>query len=310
MGWNEKKSIPRGRNDSVCFVKYHALGNDYLFLDFSEAPLPGRNSIEKICHRNFGVGADGVLFGGRAADRTFSLRVINPDGSEAETSGNGLRIFSRAMLDAGHVSLGQQFFVGAGKRIFGCCVLAEDRIRVDMGVPSFEDGNIPNFRNGTGDGSGTFAVNGQEFRYYPVSMGNPHCVVFVDKLPFLELESVGPLLENNPLFPQKTNVQFVSIRNEGNIAVEIWERGVGHTLASGSSACAAFAVCRQLGRCSSKVTVLMAGGTLGVESSPNGGVIQTGPVEKIAKCWVENSFLRSQLDEALDIQQSYITNCL
>ncbi|MDR0693023.1 MAG: diaminopimelate epimerase [Puniceicoccales bacterium] len=267
-------------NDDLCFVKYHALGNDYLFLDASRFKLPTMAGIKKICHRNFGIGSDGILYGTKVSDNIFKVQIINPDGTTAEISGNGVRIFARAMFDLGLVTPHSEFFVKTFKKTVTCNVLSKDQIEVDMGCPLFKDSNIPYFLCG----SSTFTVNGETYRYYPVSMGNPHCVIFVDDLSREEVKTAGPLLECNPMFPEKTNVQFAKILDRNTIAIEIWERGAGYTLASGSSACAVFAVARKLNLCSNNVKIHMPGGILHVKTAKSGNIMQKGPVKQIATC--------------------------
>jgi diaminopimelate epimerase len=270
------------RNEAVRFTKYHALGNDYLFLDASKFLMPGSGAVRKICHRNFGIGSDGILYGSKLKNGALAVKIINPDGSEAEISGNGLRIFARAMLDLGHVKIGETFFIETVKTS-RCSVISEKWIEVDMGIPSFSGGNIPDF---SGD-SAMLVVNGTEYEYFPVSVGNPHCVVFVDTLVPENVRDLGPIFEANSAYPDGTNVEFVRIIDKENIAVETWERGAGYTLACGSGACATFAVANKLNLCSDCVTVRMPGGGLEVKISQSGSIVQSGPVEKIATCYVD-----------------------
>ncbi|MDR1255872.1 MAG: diaminopimelate epimerase [Puniceicoccales bacterium] len=262
-------------------IKYHALGNDYLFMDSAEQSLPELSFVKRVCHRNFGIGADGILHGG-VSGGSFSVTIINPDGSVAEMSGNGLRIFARAMLDCGHASVGEEFCVSTGQRQVRCKVISPKKISVAMGMPLFSAPNLP-----IGAKSGQKIVaNGRPYVYYAVSMGNPHCVIFVDELVHEHTMSDGPILENNPAFVEKTNVQFAHLIDGNNIEIDIWERGAGATLASGSSSCGVFAVTRMLGQCAEKVSIHMAGGVLHLEEMENGEILQIGPVEKIAECVV------------------------
>jgi diaminopimelate epimerase len=260
-------------------VKYHALGNDYLFVNSAEEVRPDPEFIRRICHRNFGIGADGILHGGVFGGK-FAVSIINPDASVAEISGNGIRIFVRAMLDCGHVAIGDELYVDTGFRKIFCRIMATDKISADMGVPLFSAKNLP-----TEAKSGhRIGVNGREYTYYAVSMGNPHCVIFTDRLARECVLSDGPILENNPAFIEKTNVQFARITGKSRIEIEIWERGAGYTLASGSSSCGVFAVARMLGLCDSAVDVCMPGGVLRVAETQSGTIAQTGPVERIAEC--------------------------
>jgi diaminopimelate epimerase len=279
------------------FIKYHGLGNDYIVIDPREFPfVPKPDAIKAICERNRGAGSDGILLGplagpadlrgfpsaGRlAADRTPWLRIFNPDGSEAEKSGNGLRIFSLYLAEAGYVG-GEEFSVGTLGGIVRSKVESLDppRIKVDMGEPSFsarEAGlacDAPEFILGDLD------VGGELFPATFVSMGNPHCVLFVDD-PRPELaKRLGPLVEVHPLFPRRTNVQFAKVLGSHRMRIEIWERGAGYTLASGSSSCAAAAVARRLGYVSGEVEMSMPGGNLRLDlSSPS--IQMTGPAVRI-----------------------------
>ncbi|MDR2720957.1 MAG: diaminopimelate epimerase [Puniceicoccales bacterium] len=260
-------------------VKYHALGNDYLFINSSEEDFPEPKFVRRICQRNFGIGADGVLYGG-VSNGEFCVSIINPDASVAEISGNGVRIFARAMLDCGHVISGDEFSVNTGFCRVICKIISANEISVDIGVPLFFAKNLPakpKFGH-------HINVNGRDYTYYAVSVGNPHCVIFTDQLVREHVFSDGPILESNPSFIEKTNVQFAHVVGESKIEIEIWERGVGYTLASGSSSCGVFAVARMLGQCGPTVDVCMRGGILCVEETQGKTIVQTGSVQRIAKC--------------------------
>ncbi|MCX7027681.1 MAG: diaminopimelate epimerase [Spirochaetes bacterium] len=279
------------------FLKYHGLGNDYIVIDPREFPfVPKPDAIKAICERNRGAGSDGILLGplagagdlqgfptiGRlAAEVTPWLRIFNPDGSEAEKSGNGLRIFSLYLAEAGYVG-GEEFAVGTLGGVVRSKVESLDppRIRVDMGEPSFSarDGGL------ACDAAefilGELELGGERLPAIFVSMGNPHCVLFVDD-PSPELaKRLGPLVENNALFPRRTNVQFAKVLGPHRMRIEIWERGAGYTLSSGSSSCAAAAAARRLGYVSGKVEMQMPGGTLHLDLSfPS--IRMTGPAVRI-----------------------------
>jgi diaminopimelate epimerase len=264
------------------FAKYHALGNAYLVVEPSEAVLDAE-WVRALCDRHRGIGADGVLVedvdpGGRPA-----LRVFNPDGSEAETSGNGLRIFARHQWDRGRVGV-EPFEVVTRGGVVRCQVRDAGRmVFVEMGVASFDSAAI------TVAGPRREVVDeeiealGERLRFTAVSVGNPHCVVFVDA-PTLELaRRLGPALEAHPVFPHRTNVQFVRVLDRGRIELEIWERGAGRTLASGSSACAAAAASVRLGLCDGAVTVAMPGGELAITVAADYELTMLGPVRKVAE---------------------------
>ncbi len=287
--------------------KYQALGNDYLVVDPAEARISlSASAISALCDRNRGVGSDGILYGpllspsSSVVGSPFGLRIFNPDGSEAEKSGNGLRIFSLYLYERGLVG-DEPFQVQTKGGMVECRILAtkdvyadgacsgekgyeeerdgekrqkdsekshrageERHIEVSMGVPRF----LP--------GSSMLTIDGIEFRTVRVSMGNPHCVL-LGQHPTEELaRRIGPLVENHPDFPNRTNVQFLEVIDRKTIRIEIWERGAGYTLASGSSSCAAAAAAKRLGLVDDEVTAKMPGGALTIDMrEPN--IRMTGP---------------------------------
>ena len=276
------------------FAKYHALGNDYLVVEpvgtGSADPLAAL--VSRICDRRLGVGADGVLVERSMPDGRLAVRIVNPDGSEAETSGNGLRIFARYLWDGGRVG-GEAFEVVTRGGTVRCQVREAGReVFVEMGSASFDSAAIPvaGARREVVDEE--IEVRGERLRFTAVTVGNPHCVVFVD-VPAAELaRRLGPALEAHPRFPRRTNVQFVGVLDRRRIAVEVWERGAGYTLASGSSACAAAAASVRLGLCDADVTVVMPGGELAIGVGADFSLTLLGPVRKVAEGSVAAELLR------------------
>jgi diaminopimelate epimerase len=268
------------------FHKYHALGNDYLVLDpadFPEWTAPDAGQIRVICHRNFGVGSDGILWGPLPSARAdFGLRIFNPDGSEAEKSGNGLRIFSRYLWDQ-QIAEDSLFTVETP----GGVVTAEIKeggklITVEMGRVSFDSARIPVAgpdREVVGE---TIEVLGRAFTFSAATIGNPHCVLLVPDLSPELARHYGPAIEVHPLFPRKTNVQFLQVIDRGTIQIEIWERGAGYTLASGSSSSAAAAVAHRLGLVDRAVQVRMPGGTIAIRIGDDFAITMTGSVTRVA----------------------------
>jgi diaminopimelate epimerase len=267
------------------FLKYHALGNDYIVVDPKESP--GEMTPDKvrvICHRNFGVGSDGILWGPlHSARAPFGLRIFNPDGSEAEKSGNGLRIFSRYLFDRNLVE-GKPFAVDTPGGVVESTILDGGKmVRVEMGRVSFQSKDIPVLGEAREVLREFIEAGGRTFEYCAATIGNPHCVV-----PLLEISEAlarqyGSHLELHPNFPKKTNVQFLRVIDRKNIQIEIWERGAGYTLASGSSSSAAAAVARKLDLVDASVTVHMPGGTLAIEIAEDYGILMTGPVTRICE---------------------------
>ncbi|HCO48358.1 MAG TPA: diaminopimelate epimerase [Spirochaetaceae bacterium] len=289
------------------FRKYHALGNDYIVIDPREFPfIPEPAAVLAICDRNMGPGSDGILLGPLAAADDLDglcagpvgqgivpwVRIFNPDGSEAEKSGNGLRIFCLYLAEQGYVDR-EEFHVGTKGGIVSARVMNLDPplIKVDMGEPSFSAGkarlrtDLPEFIQGE------LKLEGESLLASFVSMGNPHCVVFIDEPTSDMARRFGPLIENNPLFPERTNVQFAKVIDRHTLRIEIWERGAGYTLASGSSSCAAASVARRLGLVEGLVQVQMPGGTISLDlSAPS--ILMTGP----ALCIYSGRFSDSMID--------------
>jgi diaminopimelate epimerase len=269
------------------FHKYHALGNDYIVLDPADFPSwaePSRAQIRVICHRNFGVGSDGILWGPVPSPRAeFGLRIFNPDGSEAEKSGNGLRIFSRYLWDQSRVKAPSFTVETAGGVVRSDILEGGKLITVAMGSVSFDSERIPvagPAREVIGE---SLQSQGRTFTFSAATIGNPHCVIPVDDLTPEIARRHGPDIEVNPLFPNRTNVQFMKVIDRATIQIEIWERGAGYTLASGSSSSAAAAVARKLGLVDRSVAVRMPGGTIGIEIGDGFSILMTGTVNKVAE---------------------------
>ena len=282
------------------FVKYHALGNDYLVFDAARHEFAlTAEQIQRVCHRNFGIGSDGILVRVPDAAHLHHVRIFNPDGSEAEKSGNGLRIFARWLFDESLVGE-EPFHVQTLGGQVRCCILQHGRaVQVDMGRVVFEglesleglSSSEPSESLSTLSTLST-AMNKPGFLKKPglfithiANIGNPHCVIFRDRVSSDEAKAIGPLIENHPRFPKRTNVQFVQVLDAQHIRLEIWERGAGYTLASGSSSCAAAAVAVRLGLChaSSPITAIMPGGELQIELSANFDARLTGGVTRVAE---------------------------
>jgi len=275
------------------YFKYHALGNDYLVIDPARAAIAlTPTAIRLLCDRHRGVGGDGVLYGPLREDGRLAVRIFNADGSEAEKSGNGLRIFARYLLEAGYVD---------GLECSVATIAGDARIHfdtpdgrlstVDMGRLTFSSREIPVAGPPRQVLQETIEVGGRTFEISAASLGNPHCVVFVDE-PNRELAcTFGPLLEQHPLFPRRANVQFARVLDAATLQIEIWERGSGYTLASGSSSCAAAGVAYRLGQCAGEVVVHMPGGTTRVWIDQEWRVRLQGPVASVGWGQLTEEFL-------------------
>jgi diaminopimelate epimerase len=280
------------------FHKYHALGNDYLVLDPKDGRFPDENATIRICHRNFGLGSDGILYGPLKTDRAdFGLRILNPDGSEAEKSGNGLRIFARYLYDTGAVK-NQAFTVDTPGGIVTCLIGERaEVITVDMGQVRFGLDHIPVDGPEQADQNigHELIVNGTTYTTYIADIGNPHCVVPLGEIsPELACKD-GAAIEVHPDFPKRTNVQFLKVLDRNNIQIEIWERGAGYTIASGSSSSAAAAVAHRIGLCDREISVQMPGGKIGILIGDDYAIRMSGPATRVAEMQFDEEALRFSL---------------
>ena len=278
------------------FSKYHALGNDYLVLDSQHWPLEfSPSEIVRICHRNYGIGSDGILWGPLPASggAPFSLRIFNPDGGEAQKSGNGLRIFCRYLFDRGLVKH-EPFKVHTRGGVVEATVHEGGRsITIQMGRVSFDSTQVPVAGPAREVIRESLVVGGETLSFTSASIGNPHCVIERPGTSTADVHRLGPLVETHANFPERTNVQFLTVRDRNNIGIEIWERGAGYTLASGSSSSAAAAVAHRLGLVDQSVTVHMPGGTIAIEIGDNYEITMTGPVTHVADGALDKEMLEN-----------------
>ncbi len=278
------------------FYKYHGLGNDYIVIDPADHPDElSESGIQTICHRNFGIGSDGILTGPiRTETADFAVRIFNPDGSEAEKSGNGLRIFSRYLYDKKLVS-NAPFTISTIGGLVESRIHEDGMISVDMGIVSFDSEKIPITGPKRQVLNDKIEINGQEITYCGATIGNPHCVIIRDEISPELAKQLGPKLETHPNFPNRTNVQFMKIIDPSNIYIEIWERGAGYTLASGSSSSASAAVAFQLGLTNQDMTVHMPGGTLEIHVHKDLSITLTGPVTRVGEGFIDAEIFQQNL---------------
>jgi diaminopimelate epimerase len=266
------------------FWKMHGLGNDYIIVDdtmekIDEESVP--RLAQKLCRRRFSIGADGLLLLRNSRIADIRMRIFNSDGSEAEMCGNGVRCVAKYCHDNRIVA----------KRVMDVETLAGIRrlevltggknitnVRADMGSPSFRRKDVPMVGEGECVNE-PISIGERELHITCLSMGNPHCVTFVPNSESYPVHEIGPRLEKHPDFPEGTNVEFVTIQNEGAINVRTWERGVGETSACGTGACASVAVTHRLRKTGKKVKVSLPGGSFLVELGDT--VTLEGPVEKV-----------------------------
>ncbi len=273
------------------YAKYHALGNDYLVLDPIRFSVPLTTArIQKICHRNFGLGSDGILYGPIDAHGIPLVQIYNPDGSEAEKSGNGIRIFAKYLWDNGLATSDYLDVVTKGGKV---SVLRNNSQATNLTVSMGQFSRLWEEH---------MEIGGITKRWVnAVSIGNPHAVVMLvdsDEISEEKARQLGPIIENHPDFPDRTNVQLVKVLDRRNIQIEIWERGAGYTLASGSSSCAAAGVCYTKRLCDEDITVHMPGGNLEIRVEDGLQMIMTGEVESVA----EGQFTSSFIDQLLKLE--------
>lgn len=265
------------------FWKMHGLGNDYIVIDNTDEKL-GRYNLgelaKNLCQRKFSVGADGLLIACNSRVAEVKMRIFNSDGSEAEMCGNGIRCLAKFCYEKGIVQK-KTFNIETLAGIKRVWLSANDEVRsvkVDMGKPSFDRKTIPMLGQGECINE-ELEVEGQIYKVTCLSVGNPHCVTFVDDVASVPLERIGPKIENHEKFPKRVNVEFVQVLSPKEIKVRVWERGVGETMACGTGVCASVAAGYILGKTGKRVKVNLLGGSL--EVFYNEGLFMEGLVEKV-----------------------------
>ena len=287
----------------IQFTKMHGLGNDFVFVDGRRFKVANwKTTAKSLCDRRFGVGADQVLVlaaprstaladarGGsqeksRKAD--FKMRIFNADGGEVGMCGNGLRCLAKYVRDE-KISSKTEIRVETQAGIQVVKMVGKNKVTVDMGAPLVKGPDIPVKLSGRVINR-PIRVDGKEFRATCVSMGNPHCILYVEDLPGFPVEKYGPIIERHHIFPKRTNVEFVRVISHDEIEMRVWERGAGETLACGSGACAATVASVLNGHTNRKVDVKLSGGVLEVEwRRSDDHVYMTGPAETVFKGEIE-----------------------
>ena len=278
------------------FVKTHGLGNEYIVLNEEKINFKlTENAIKRICNVNFGIGSDGILLKVGSSKADFGLKIFNPDGSEAEKSGNGLRIFCKYIYDYGFED-GKEFSVETKGGIVKAKIIEVSSskaklISVDMGKAIFDSKIVPTNFEEKEVIRKKLKVSDKEYEINCVSMGNPHCVILKEELNIDEIKEYGKLIENHNKFPNRTNVQFAKVISRNEAEILIWERGAGFTLASGSSSCAVASILKKRNLVDNKVKIKMLGGELLIEIDENWNVKMTGEVRQIAEGTLSNELI-------------------
>ncbi|MGA3289628.1 MAG: diaminopimelate epimerase [Candidatus Bathyarchaeia archaeon] len=266
------------------FWKMHSLGNDYIVIDNRDEKISCTQTAElakRLCERRFSVGADGLLLVSNSKAADVKMRIFNANGSEAEMCGNGVRCFAKYCYENGIVKK-NEFSIETLSGIKNVWLTLQQgevsAVKVDMGSQNWERSSLPMVGQGTCINE-NLEVDGKVFKVTCLSMGNPHCVIFVDKVDDFPVEQIGRKIENHEAFPKRTNVGFVQVLTPYELKLRVWERGCGETLACGTGSCAAVAVANKLGKVGNKVTVHVPGGALQVEVAKS--LFLSGLVEKV-----------------------------
>ncbi len=271
---------------SIEFAKYHGLGNDFILIDNrnSSEPAIAPEQAVQLCDRHFGIGADGVIFALPGQDGTdYTMRIFNSDGSEPEMCGNGIRCLAKflAEIDGKTSQAKYSFHTLAG--IMTPALTADGQVKVDMGMPKLLASEIPTTLAPADEKvidqllevAGTWSVT-------CVSMGNPHCITFVEDVAAIELEKIGPQFEHHSVFPQRINTEFIQVVRRDYLKMRVWERGARATLACGTGACAAMVAGVLTGKCDRAATLELPGGCLQIEwSELDQRLYMTGPAERV-----------------------------
>lgn len=278
------------------FTKMHGLGNDFIVIDgFKEDISIIEKKAKILCDRHFGIGADGILILLPSDIADLKMRIINSDGSEATMCGNGIRCFALYAYTRKIVNKKKMEIETLAGIIKPEIIVNKDiveAVKVDMGHYSLLKEDIP-MQGNTKEEAVDFdlIVDNSSFKATAVSMGNPHCIIFTEDVESIQLEGLGPKIENHPYFPKRTNVEFVEVISDSQLKMKVWERGAGITLACGTGACASAVAAHKKGFVKDKVTVKLPGGDLFIEIMEDKKVFMTGPAKEVFSGELELSYL-------------------
>ncbi|NEQ39403.1 MAG: diaminopimelate epimerase [Okeania sp. SIO3I5] len=271
---------------TISFAKYHGLGNDFILIDNRHQPetiLTPEQAI-KLCDRNFGIGADGVIFALPGAEQAdYTMRIFNSDGSEPEMCGNGIRCLAKFIAELENNNKTKYNFHTGGGLIVPE-LKGDGQVTVDMGQPKLLAQEIPTTLVNPDEKvvNRPLEVAGRSWSVTCVSMGNPHCITFVEDVNAIDLAQIGPKFEHHSVFPERTNTEFIQVISPKYVKMLVWERGAGATLACGTGACASVVAGVLTQKSDRLVTVELPGGCLEIEwSTIDGKIYMTGPAEKV-----------------------------
>lgn len=272
---------------AIEFTKYHGLGNDFILIDnrHQSEPILTLQQAEELCDRHFGIGGDGVIFALPGQNGTdYTMRIYNSDGSEAEMCGNGIRCLAKFIADLEGVNAKNRYRIDTLAGVMTPELLADGQVKVDMGIPRLLAAEIPTTLESPDRKvvELPLEVAGQSWLVTCVSMGNPHCITFVEDVSAIALETIGPLFEHHAVFPQRTNTEFIQIIRRDYVKMRVWERGAGVTLACGTGACASVVAGVLAGKCDRMAAVELPGGILQIEwSQTDQRLYMTGPAVQV-----------------------------
>lgn len=272
---------------TIEFTKYHGLGNDFILIDnrHSVDPLLSPEQAIQFCDRHFGIGADGVIFALTGTESTdYSMRIFNSDGSEPEMCGNGIRCLARFIADLEETKeIGKSYRIHTLAGVITPKLQENDQVTVDMGMPYLQASDIPTTLVTASEKiiNHPLTVADKEWLVTCVSMGNPHCITFVDNVDKIDLTQLGPQFEHHSAFPQRTNTEFIEVVQSNYLKMRVWERGAGITLACGTGACASVVAGVLTGKSDRHCTVELPGGCLEIEWLTSGNILMTGPAKKV-----------------------------
>lgn len=271
----------------IKFTKYHGLGNDFILIDnrAHTQPIVTPEQAVQLCDRHFGIGADGVIFALPGQDGTdYTMRIFNSDGSEPEMCGNGIRCLALFLAELEGVTAKTEYRIHTLAGVITPKLEGEGKVKVDMGMPQLSAAQIPTTLTPADEKviNTPLEVAGQSWQVSCVSMGNPHCITFVEDAAAIALETLGPQFEHHPAFPQRTNTEFIQVVRPDYLKMRVWERGAGITLACGTGACATVVAGVLTGNSDRICTVELPGGCLQIEwSEQNQRVYMTGHAERV-----------------------------
>jgi diaminopimelate epimerase len=275
---------------TIKFTKYHGLGNDFILIDnrHQSEPLITPEQAVELCDRNFGIGADGVIFALPGTPTTdYTMRIFNSDGSEPQMCGNGIRCLAKFIAELENqdqIPSPVRYKIDTLAGVITPELQPDGQVKVDMGLPRLLAKEIPTTLAAADEKvvNIPLEVAGHSWNITGVSMGNPHCITFVEDVAAIKLAEIGPLFEHHSVFPERTNTEFIQVVQRNYLKMRVWERGAGATLACGTGACAAVVAGVLTGNCDLIVTVELPGGCLDIEwSNDHQHLYMTGPAQRV-----------------------------